>query len=77
MYQELPQPSNAQADNTRLAADYGYVHGDVLSGSGHLRATVTPTTVTVDYVRAYLAADVNSGRRNGEVAYRYTIPARS
>jgi hypothetical protein len=76
VYHELPQPSVAQYDNTRLAADYGYTHGDVLGSSGHLRVTVGPRGATVEYVRSFLAKDERTGRRNGQVDHRYTIPAR-
>lgn len=63
IYQECPQPSAAHADNTNSAADYGYVNGDVIAGTGHLRVTVTPEQVTVDFVRA----------DDGQVIYSYTI----
>lgn len=53
--------------------DYGYVHGDVISSSGHLRVTATPEQVRVDYVRAYLPDDEQPGRPNGQVAYSHTI----
>jgi hypothetical protein len=52
VYQEVPQPSNDRPDNTNLAAEYGYLNGDVIAGSGYLRVTVTPNQVTVDFVRA-------------------------
>jgi hypothetical protein len=41
----------------------------VLPNSGHLRVTVSPTQVTVDYVRAFLPG----AGTNGTVAYSYTI----
>lgn len=66
VYQELPQPSNDQPDNTNLAAEYGYVNGDVVAGSGHLCVTVTPEQVTVDFIHAYLS-------QNGQVNYTYTL----
>ncbi len=72
-YQECPQPSMARYDNTQMAADYGYTSGDVRGSSGHLRITVSPATVRVDYVRAYLPADERTGRRNGAVDISYTI----
>jgi cytoskeletal protein RodZ len=43
----------------------------VLPNSGHVRVTVAPSAVTVDYVRAYLAGQGT----NGVVAYTYAIPA--
>ncbi len=75
VYQELPQPSMANDNNTRIAADYGYTHGDVLGSSGHLRVTVTPEQVTVAYVRAYLPKDTTPDRQNGQVDYQYTLSA--
>lgn len=68
VYQECPQPSNAQADNTNLASEYGYVHGDVVAGSGHLRITVAPDGATVEFIRASLSA-----AQNAQVAYRYSL----
>ena len=64
---------NLEYDNTRLAADYGYVTGDVFGSSGHLRVTVSPDRATVEYVRAYLSKDENSSRHNGQVAYSYAL----
>jgi hypothetical protein len=56
-----------------LANADAYV-SDTLDGSGHLRVTVEPNCVTVDFVRAYLPADTVSGlHHNGEVAFSYTV----
>ncbi|HVZ19706.1 MAG TPA: DUF4082 domain-containing protein [Vicinamibacterales bacterium] len=41
----------------------------VLPNSGHLRVTVSPAHVTVDYVRAFLSG----AGTNGQVAYSYAI----
>ncbi len=73
VYQELPQPSNAEYDKTSLATDYGYVNGDVFGSSGHLRVSVSSEQVTVDYVRAYLPQDEKPNQQNGQVDYTYTI----
>jgi hypothetical protein len=73
VYQEVPQPSTTHYNNTSLAADYGYTHGDVLGSSGHLRVTVTSSQVTVEYVRAYLPQDEKSGQQNRQVDYSYII----
>jgi len=62
MYQECPQPSAARADNTNGAEDYGYVNGDAIAGAGHVRVTVGPEQVTVDFVRA-----------DSQVVYSYII----
>ena len=43
-------------------------------GSGHIRVSVSPTGVKVDYVRAYLPADTITGlHKNAEVTYSYTV----
>lgn len=76
VYQECPQPSYAMYDRTGSAAEYGYTHGAVLGGSGYLRISVSPSAVTVDYVRSYLPEDENAQRRNGQVSYTYTVTAR-
>jgi len=73
VYQEVPMP-----------ADQGYVAynedrygpGVKLPNSGHLRVTVSPEQVKVDYVRCYLPKDENEQRKTGEVAHSYTIKAK-
>ena len=75
VYQLVPQPGSRRNDNTRGAQDYGYVHGDVISSPGHMRVTVSNSKVTVDYIRTYLAADERDGRKNGQVAYTYSLNA--
>jgi len=73
VYQECPQPSNTGYNSTRLAADYGYLHGDILGSAGYLRVSVTPELVTVEYVRAYLPEDEQPGQQNGQVDFEYVI----
>jgi hypothetical protein len=75
IYQEFPQPSLTKYDNTGLAQQYGYTHGDVVSSSGHLRVTVNPDQAKVEYVRAYRPQDETSGRKNVQVDYTYTMSA--
>ncbi len=76
VYQEVSQPSAARFDQSNSAKQYGYVTGDVLPSPGHLRVTVSPSQVTIDYVRAYLPQDENAQRKNGKVEYTYTLTAR-
>lgn len=76
IYQEMPQPSIAEYNNTRLAADYGYLNGDILGSSGHLRVTVTSAQVTVEYVRSYLPKDEKPNQKNGQVDNTYVITAK-
>lgn len=76
VYQEVPQPSarNFQS-GASLAEDYHYTSGTILSSSGHLRITVTPSGVTGEYVRAWLPRNENATRRNGQVDDRWTVAA--
>ncbi len=71
IYQEIPQPGSARPDSTDSAADYGYVNGTVLGGPGHMRVTVSPEQVTVDYVRSYI--EEKPAQQNGQVDFSYTI----
>jgi hypothetical protein len=66
IYQEIPQPSAARDNGTNSAAEYGYINGDIIPGSGHLRVTVTPEQVMVDFVRAVVG-------QGGLVVYSYLI----
>ncbi|MCP4590369.1 MAG: hypothetical protein GY842_06480 [bacterium] len=70
VYQECPQPADALYGEGLYALG-GYTYGDKVDNSGHLRVTVSPIQVVVEYVRAWRPGD----GVNGEVAYAYTIPA--
>lgn len=73
VYQEVPMPSDSTYTIGMLANADAYT-ADTLNGSGHIRVNVTPTCVTVDFVRAYLPADTLDGtRHNREVAFSYTL----
>lgn len=76
IYQAVPQPSAARYDQINSAKEYGYITGDVLPSSGHLRVTVSSAQVKIDYVRAYLPQDENAQRKNGKVDFTYTLSAR-
>ena len=73
VYQEVPQPGLPGLGNPRIAAEYGYVSGTILGGAGHMRVTVSPAQVKVEYVRAFLPAEENGQRKNGQVGHTYTI----
>ncbi len=71
VYQLIPMPSDA---NYGYGSFQLYHETDpytirVLPNSGHLRVTVSPANVTVDYVRAFLPG----AGTNGQVAYSYTM----
>jgi hypothetical protein len=63
VYQTLP---SAADPNEAMPNAQAYRSGDELPASGHLRVTVAPDTVTVDYVRSSL-------ERPDEVAFSYTV----
>jgi hypothetical protein len=73
VYQEVPMPADSTYEIGVLANADAYT--DVtMDGTGHIRVSVTPNCVTVDYIRSYLPADtINGVHHNGEIAYSYTI----
>lgn len=72
-YQEVPMAADSTYEIGMLANADAYT-ADTIGGTGHLRVTVSPSCVTVDFVRAYLPADTVSGlHHNREVAFSYTI----
>ena len=73
VYQLVPQPGHRRYDNTRSEQAYGYLNGNILSAPGFMRVTVSADKVTADYIRTYLASDEREGRRNGQIAYSYSI----
>jgi len=75
IYQETPQPSHPNFQNVNYAADYGYITGQILPQSGHLRVSVSASGVQVDYVRAYLPQNENATRHNKDVSATYFIGA--
>ena len=75
VYQEVPQPSRINYNNTIDAATYGYTNGIIQGNSGHLRVTVSSSNAVVDYVRAYLPEDEGHGNTNRMVSYSYILPA--
>jgi len=73
IYQSCPNP----ADPTYTAFNRdAYQSGTVLPCSGVMQVKVSPDKVEVDYLRSWLPADEKEGRRQGEVAHHYSIPAK-
>lgn len=64
IYQTLPEPANP---NYTYENEDAYQSGDMFPNSGHLRLTVAPKGVTVDYIRSYLD-------KPDELAFSYSIP---
>lgn len=74
VYQEVPQPSAINSQNgPTLATDYHYTAGTILSSSGHLRVTVAPDLVTVQYIRAWLPENETTQRINGQIDDTWSI----
>ncbi len=73
LYQELPQPSLPNFNNIPQAATYGYVNGVLKPNSGHVRVNVSPTGITVDYVRAVLPTQETSSLHNKDITETYHI----
>lgn len=66
IYQSCPNP----ADDTYTAFNSdAYLTGSKLPNSGFIKVTVSPTSVKVDYIRAFL----NGQGENNSVAYSYSI----
>lgn len=77
VYQETPMAADSTYEIGVLANADAYTDL-TLDGSGHLRVKVSPDSVVVDFIRAYLPADTVGGkRRNGEVAHSYTVRQRT
>ena len=73
VYQETPQPSLPNFNYPSQAAAYGYLAGQIVGNSGHLRVTVTGTGLQVDYVRAYLPTQESATRHNKDISATYSI----
>ena len=73
IYQECPQPGHFNFSSANQAAVYGYLQGQILPNSGHLRVRVDSSGVRADYVRAYKAADETPTRQNKDISATYTI----
>lgn len=72
-YIMAPQPGHPGSDRLRNAEEYGYIRGEFLPPSGHLRVTVSPEKSVVEYVKTYLPAAETPQRKNGEVASTLVI----
>lgn len=76
VYQEVPQPGcPGDGKAPRSAAEYGYAGGTILGSSGHMRVSVAPEKVKVDYVRSVLPKDESGPLKNGAVADHYELTA--
>ena len=73
IYQALPMPSDTTYEIGMLANADAYTK-DTIGGSGHLRISVNPSCVTVDFIQAYLPKDtLVPNQKNGRNAFSYTL----
>jgi hypothetical protein len=70
-YQSVPMPSDSTYQIGILANGAAYTT-DVVGGTGHLKVTVSPGGIKLDFVQAYLP-DNTTGKTNRNVAFTYTI----
>lgn len=73
VYQTLPEPADP---NYALYNREAYLSGDALPNSGRVRVSVSPERVRVEYVRSHLPQAATPDHPDGEIAYRYEIPAK-
>jgi predicted phosphodiesterase len=73
IYLMVPQPGHPGYDRVRNADEYGYIRGEFLPPSGHVRVKVSADKAVVDYVRAYLPTAETAQRKNGQVGHSFTI----
>jgi len=71
-YQETPNPANPNYEDEN-GFHGSYKSGDYLPASGHLRVTVSPEAAKVDYVRSWMAKDETADRKQGAVAFSYSV----
>lgn len=72
-YQEVPMAADSTYQIGMLANADAYT-SDTIDGTGHIRVTVSPQCVKVDYIKAYLPADTLNGKhKNGEIGFSYSI----
>ena len=73
VYQTCPCP----ADPTYTAFNRdSYISGVILPNSGHLKVTVGPERVAVDYIRSFLPENDSPQAHNRQVAHHYEITAK-
>lgn len=73
VYQETPQPSHPNFQNANYATAYGYLQGQIIPNSGHIRVTVDSSGTLVEYVRTYLPQNENATHHNKDVSASYFI----
>ncbi len=70
-YQTLSEPANPNYNYSEFSS--AFLSGDKFPNSGYTRVNVSATSVKVEYVRSYLAADEGVGKVHGSVAASYFL----
>jgi len=70
VYMEVPQPGHPRDNAIGSAERYGYKSGTILGSSGHIRVTVGPKDVKLEYVKS------RPGVENGKVVDSLEIKAK-
>ena len=73
-YQEVPMPAD---QNYMARNDDRYESGIKLPNSGHLRVSVSPGQVKVDYVRSFLPKDETPQQKTGDISCSYTVKTKN
>jgi len=74
IYQEVPMPAD---HGYQTYNEDRYQSGVKLPNSGHLRVTVSPENVKVEYVRSFLPKDETGQNKTGDIAHSYTVKPKS
>jgi hypothetical protein len=74
IYQEVPMPSD---HNYTAYNDDRYQSGTKLPSTGHIRVTVAPHKVKVEYVRSFLAKDESETNQQGMIAHAYELKSKN
>ena len=72
VYQTVPMPSDSSYTLGYIANGAAFT-GTILKGSGHLKVTVNPDSVKVDFINAKLAKDETTTSKNGDILYSYSV----
>lgn len=72
VYQTVPMPADSSYALGYIANGAAFT-GTVLKGTGHLKVTVNPDSVKVDFVSAKLPKDETPTSKNGDIIYSYSV----
>jgi hypothetical protein len=71
-YQSVPMPGDSTYQIGILSNSGAYT-SDIVGGTGHLKVSVSPAGINVEFIRAVLPADENRIMSNGKSAFSYYV----